>query len=104
LPTFDLYGLRNATLEDARLEVERAIGTAFAEHESSYHGGVYYRLGQPGAEQLILKRNFDKREDGWAESQFKEYPFLLYVSGSTRTEALEAQLSTVSVVLRRQEL
>lgn len=104
MATFDLYGLQTETLEAARDAIEAALGSQLVAHESGYHGGAYYRLGQAGAEHFILQRNYDEFDEEWAEPLFKDYSFLLYVNESGRREELEMRLTEAGHLLRRQEL
>ena len=76
MAAFDLYGLHSETLEAAREAIEVALRRKLVAHESGYHAGPYYRLGQPGDEHFILRRNFDEFEDEWAEPTFEGYRYL----------------------------
>src|SRR4051812_25426941 len=93
MKSFDLYGCSHHNdLLAARRALEQALALSFVAHESSYHGGDYYRCGAVGSEHFILKRNHDERENEWAESQLQEYALLLYVNETLRAEDLQMVL------------
>ena len=75
-------------------------------HESGYHCGSYYRLGDVGTEHFILQRNHDTFENEWTESDFKEKIFLLYINETSRSEEIAAALlaDRAFARLRHQEL
>jgi hypothetical protein len=107
MKTYDLYGYNgDADIHAARGLVENAIGIQLAAHDSSYHGGEYYRNGLVGSENFILKRNHDPHEDEWTEPQYKSCPLLLYVNATLRPRELEKMLSLAGnfKLLKREEL
>jgi len=93
MKNYDLYGLSSDNLEAGLASIERVVGVAFASHESSYHGGAYYRLGSLGQEHFILQRNFDPFENEWMEEGFKEVATLLYVNETERSDELQEALT-----------
>jgi hypothetical protein len=102
---YDLYGVDATTLEEAKGVVEQALGIRLVAHESGYAGGDYYRYGSSGAENFILQRNFDPRDQCPFESKFSDSPFILYVSETSRWIEIQAQLCGVPrVKLLRHEL
>jgi hypothetical protein len=104
MKSFDLYGQRcGVDLESAHRSAEKALDFRFIAHESSYHGGDYYRFGDVGTEHFVLKRNYDGFEKEWAESRFKEHSILLYVNESQRAAALERLLTSEGFELLRRE-
>ena len=102
----DLYGIVNQTkLEAARQELEQILGIQMLEHESLYHGGVYYRHGSQDGEHFMLKHNHDLLDDEWTEPEFVMHPCLLYVHSTPRSEALQLLLEKDNVckLLRHRE-
>ena len=93
---FDLFGIKNGDLKDARMRVEAVLGIRLILHESSYHGGVYYRCGSPGEEEFILKRNYDPIEEEYAEEAFPQHSVLLYVDCTARSEVIKDKLQGCS--------
>ncbi len=102
---FDLYGFKESgNLESARQLAERALGVSLAPHSSSYVG-AYFRFGLSGGENFILQENYNKVEQELNEKAFKEFPVLLYINESQKTEFLEKLLRAEGfVLLRRQKL
>lgn len=106
MKTYDLYGIRVDDLETARAVVEDALRIKLNPHESSYHCGDYYRVGDAGAEHIVLQRNHDDLEKEWTEEGFKEFPVLLYVNETDRAADIENALARMPAVslLRRESL
>lgn len=92
MKTYDLYGIDVPDLDAARRLVEGILGIRLVAHESGYHNGAYYRLGDVGSEHFILQRNHDTFEDEWTEPDFKEKTFLLYVNETARSEKIATAL------------
>jgi len=90
--TYDLYGLTSSQMEYARVSVEHALGIKLQAHESSYRGGMYFRLNDVGQEHFILQRNYDGFDREWNEPEYQYVPFLLYVNETLRPEELQATL------------
>ena len=78
-----LFGVRSATLDEARALVEKALGIVFEERESLHHGGRYFAFGKPGLRDLILQENVDLLDDEPAEPNFTNYGHLLYLDAAT---------------------
>jgi hypothetical protein len=104
MATFDLYGLQSSSLEAACDTIEAVLGIKLVAHESGYHGGAYYRLGQAGSEHFILQCNYDSFDDEWAEPESREQAYLLYVNETGRAQDLERRLVGAGRLLRREEL
>lgn len=102
---FDLFGIRAPSLEEARAGIEESLGITLTEHDSSYRAGTYY-LHRSLHESMILQRNFDPLECEWFESQFTDYPVVLYVNGTDRSEQIRSKLEGdgVGVCLRSETL
>lgn len=105
MKTFDLYGLSATDLGAACRVLAAALHLAFVPHESSYHGGEYYRCGGPGTEHFILKRNYDESEGEFAEQEFRDSLILLYVNETERPTEVQQLLAPLhDVTLLRREL
>jgi len=78
-----LFGVRAASLDDARILVEAALGARLQAREGLHNGGDYYALRRPDY-MLKLRENIDlddtEREfDGLSEPDFPEFTWLLYL-------------------------
>ena len=75
-------------------------------HESGYHCGDYFRLGDTGAEHFILQQNYDSFENEWTEPEHQRIKFLLYVNETLRSEAIAAAFASEAGIelIRHQEL
>jgi len=106
MKTYDLYGYDDQDIESARQAIQDAFGIVLKAHESSYHCGAYYRLGDIGTEHFILQRNYDDFEKEWTEDAFQKYPLFLYVNETARAEDLEKKLTSNQrfKLLRREQL
>ena len=90
---FDLYGISGTSLAEAKKSAEKALGLNLIAHESSHHCGDYWRLDLPAGASLILQQNYDSFDDEWTEVDFKESPFLLYISKHPCADDLRVKLS-----------
>ena len=106
MKTFDLYGIKNNDLENARTLIEKILDFKFVAHESSYFGGVYYRYNNVGEEHFILQKNFDLVEDEWFEDKHKNIKILFYVNETNRSRKIKETISsnTDKVVLLRHKI
>jgi hypothetical protein len=103
MKTYELYGIKQGDLESARIAIEKILGIRLIGHESSYHGGNYYRLGDLGNEHFILQWNFDPMENEWTEEKYKEMPILFYINETDRPEELENLMKDQGFNLLRKE-
>lgn len=87
-----VYGFAHNDLEQVRSDVERALGVQLAPHDSMYRGGLYYRQGNSGAENLILQYNYNPEEGEYTEEQYPEYPILLYVNQPRDPSSIEKKI------------
>lgn len=97
---YDLYRISAPSLDEAKAVAERALGVLFVEHESEYHGGVYYRHGHDGQEHFILKRNFDDVDGEFFEPEYEDTEFLLYANQTRRPEAIRKLIVENSAGIR----
>lgn len=105
MKTYDLYGLNVDSLEDARVLVESALSIELVPHESGYHCGAYFRLGNVGREHFVVQKNFDDSDGEWTVPEHKDRPFLLYVNETDRAETIGSLLAGragVSLLLRKE--
>lgn len=103
---FDLYAINASCLEDARTRVENILGLSLTEHESGYHGGVYYRHGNSGEEHFILKTNYDAMDDEWFEPEHESAEFIFYANQTQRSDEIRAIIEgrRIGILLRSEEL
>lgn len=92
--SYILFGVRDASIGQARAEIESALGFCFEERESSYQAGLYYIFGAKGSEQFVLKQNLDPFDGEPAEQDFPEYPLILYINSTNRPSELIVSFST----------
>lgn len=108
MKSYDLYGVKVNEITSAKLLIEEVLGVTMAEHESSYHCGVYFRVSSldTGEENFILQKNFDEYEKEWAEDDFRDYLILLYVNDTLRSKEITRLFSDYSelVLLSHQKL
>ena len=109
----DLYGFFSDDLDELASIIGSSLGITFSSHESLYHGGDYYLWeDEITSESFRLQSNRDllesAPEDAWAEPEFRQYPSLLYVSGTVRPAEIEkAILETLkegAAILQRETL
>jgi hypothetical protein len=92
---FDLYGFGEANdLDLAKQQLESVLGIRFSLHESSFHGGEYYRYGDIGGEEFLVQRNYDPTTDEWAEEAFQKHPIILYVNATERHDSISNAIKT----------
>ncbi|WP_058910602.1 hypothetical protein [Entomohabitans teleogrylli] len=104
---YDLYGFHNVSLEQARLFFEKVLNINFEAHESLYQGGDYYRHGEKGGENFLLRKNIDPFDDNEpVEPNFLEYNILLYVNNTHRSLELQSMLHNLEQcrLLKSEEL
>lgn len=106
MAAYDLYGFEGLTLEAVRNCVQRALSIELNPHESSYHGGDYYRQGDTDSEHFILQKNRDIFDDLPIEAEFSHHSILLYVNRTDRSDAISRLLlnSCEHVSLLRHEV
>ena len=96
---YDLYGFKLNEIEKALEAVESALGIEMQVSENLSRG-IYYRkrLSYEG-EHFILKRNIDftdrefEKNLSLADPKFPDYPILLYVNNTKRSEELKKVLT-----------
>ena len=87
MPTYTLYGSQ-LSLAEAKEILQELLALQFEERESTYHGGEYFRAGNKAGEHFQLKENVDPFDDDPAEMNFPEFPSLLYISATLRSDEL----------------
>ncbi|MCQ6260174.1 hypothetical protein [Pseudomonas sp. Q11] len=102
MAAYDLYGVKDISIIVAKLNVEELLGVSFEERESAYQGGVYYRFDGEGGEGFVLKENIDPFDGEAVEQLFSEYPVLLYVDKTTRSDEIGDFLNIKFCLLRHE--
>ena len=88
MPVYDLYGAASDDMNKAKLALEEALKIKFIARDSTYNCGEYFLSGQKGEENFVLKRNLDPFDLAPLEMDFPQYPMLLYVNHTSRSEEL----------------
>jgi hypothetical protein len=103
---YDLYGIKAATLSDARNLIEKLLSHQFEEHESDYHRGPYFVFGKKGGENFELNINLDPFENVPNEDSFPDDKILLYVNNTNRSREVQSVLEASNLVrlLRHEDL
>ena len=83
----DIFGFPANNLELARNALETCLEVQFVPHESSFRGEYYLYEGRDG-EELLLEMNVDPEDGEPFYSEFSEYPVILLVDATTRSEQL----------------
>src|SRR5258708_39753737 len=86
----DIYALRAENITKTSEILASILNLEWEERKSSFMGD-YYNVGMTGEEHLQLRLNYWQPE-GWTKPDYKEYPFLFYVSASDRGPQIEEQL------------
>ena len=105
MAVYDLYGFSSIEISDVKILVEESLNIEFTARNSTYQGGDYYIWGNRGEANILIKRNVDPFDGEPSEMAFGEYPVLLYVNNTERSEIIRGVLSTklVSAALLRHE-
>lgn len=91
---YNLYGFQNVRLEQAKQFIETVLHIKFEEHDSLYQGGEYYKYGEKGGENFILKQNVDPFDDyELVEPNFPEYNVLFYINNTQRSLELQSMIN-----------
>jgi uncharacterized protein YacL (UPF0231 family) len=96
----DLYGSKSQDLEDVKSRVERVLESTLEERDSTYFGGRYYKAVLMNGEEIVVRRNFDPLDQEAAETEFKEYPIIVYVNNSMRAEQVRTVFEKVGLELK----
>jgi len=83
----DIFGFLSNDLDGVRHSLEARLRIRFVPHESSFRGD-YYLYEDPNGEELLLEMNMDPEDGEPFYSDFSEYPILLIVGYTTRSEQL----------------
>jgi hypothetical protein len=104
MKTYLLFGIECDDLQNARSQLEHALGLTLDLHESGYRGGEYYRRGDVGDEHFILQRNFDDVEMEWAEPSCSECGLIFYANETERADFICSALASFARLVSRQEV
>jgi len=89
---YDTFGFSSTNLEYVKDALENCLGIRFVARESSFRGD-YYSHGEPfEKEQLLLQMNVDLEDGEPLHAKFSDYPVLLFVSDTDRSEQLATLL------------
>lgn len=106
MATYILYGSK-VSLTKAKEILEELLTLQFEARESEYQGGEYFHAGCMIAESFELKRNVDPFDGDPVEMNFPEFPTLLYINESSRSEELIKSLALADrdfILLRHEDL
>lgn len=106
MATYILYGSK-VSLTKAKEILEELLTLQFEARESEYQGGEYFHAGCMIAESFELKRNVDPFDDDSVEMNFPEFPTLLYINESSKSEELIKSLALADrdfILLRHEDL
>lgn len=102
MAAYDLYGFKGSSIFGAKSKIEGKLNISFEGRDSSYQGGVYYKFGEKESEVFIVKRNIDPFDGEPVEKMFSDYPVLLYVDVTLRSEEIKSFLGTEFNLLRHE--
>lgn len=102
MAAYDLYGFKGMAILEAKSKIEEKLKFSLEERESSYQGGIYYKFGDEESESFVLKGNIDPFDGEAVEQMFSDYPVLLYVDMTLRSEEIKSLLSTEFCLLRHE--
>ena len=89
---YDMFGINDLTLEDARSMVEKTLGFRFARRNSRLHGGTYYLYRLNTGKEYKLYSNFDATKSEWIQDHYKDYSILLSVSDLDNMDDIQKQI------------
>ena len=87
MTTYILYGCE-ASPAEAKGILEELLTLQFEGRESAYQCGEYFRVGDKAGEHFELKKNADPFDGDPVEMKFPEFPTLLYINATSRSEEL----------------
>jgi hypothetical protein len=87
MATYILYGSK-LSLAEAKEILEELLTLQFEARESAYQCGEYFRVGNRAGEHFKLKKNADPFDGDPVEMKFPEFPTLLYINATSRSEEL----------------
>lgn len=87
MATYILYGSKVSPAE-AKGILEELLTLQFEARESDYQGGEYFHAGSMTGEDFELKKNVDPYDGDPVEMKFPEFPTLLYINATSRSEEL----------------
>ena len=106
MATYILYGSKVFPAE-AKGILEELLSLQFEARESDYQNGEYFRVGNKAGEHFELKKNADLFDGDPVEMKFAEFPTLLYINATLRSEELKKILEHARsdfVLLRHEDL
>ncbi len=100
-----LYGSK-MFLAEAKEILEELLTLQFESRESDYQGGEYFHAGSLRGEDFVLKRNVDPFDGDPVEMMFPEFPIILYINATSRSEELTKSMAPAGsdfVLLRNED-
>ena len=88
MATYVLYGSKSSPIE-AKEMLEELLALRFLARESDYQNGEYFLSGDKAGEFFELKKNADPFDGDPVEMKFPEFPTLLYINATSRSETLK---------------
>ena len=91
MKSIDVYGFQSDNINELAQRLSGILNIEFSLHDSLYRGGAYYRSAIPGKEEFVLQRNKDLVDNELAEPEFPQFPILLYIDPTERSEEIRKQ-------------
>ncbi len=88
---YDTYGFLSENMDTLAKELEPILGIKWVPHDSSFMGD-YYQAESTFEESFTLQSNYYEPESDWMEPAFKDYPTLLYVAKTQRSEEIKRMI------------
>jgi len=88
MATYILYGSKVSPSE-AKGILEELLTLQFEARDSDYQNGEYFRAGNKTGEHFELKKNADPFDGDPVEMKFPDFPTLLYINVTSRSEQLK---------------
>lgn len=92
---FDIYGCKVEDIDLVKDQMEEVLGIKMRERESTFYGR-YFRYSNE-LEEIDCKRNWNHDEEEILFEEYREYPMLVFISGTLRPEEFERKLKTSQI-------
>lgn len=95
-----LLGVAALNLNAVKSGVESSLDLSLMEHDSEYHGGVYFR-GYCDGVSLVVQTNFVEDDGETTEAEFPDAAYLIYLEGESETvDQIAGRLKAIGTTLR----
>ena len=91
---YDRYGFFSNDLEQVKDNLETCLRIRFVPHDSSFWGEYYLHEQPNGEESLMLHMNIDPEDGEPLYREFAEFPVILQVNDTKRSEELAERLQS----------